>query len=131
MKLDFKHKEDSIEEVSKKNQEQKKELVLINSIEPKPNHLLFTFKLSDCGTFFHGYQQEWKIEKEIVFINKNGKFIEKKTENKSFIDIFNPNFKADKKRYDMVLENGICYITALNYKNACKKFKELNPQYFR
>lgn len=126
--LDF-TKEDRVEETRKKQQVQEQERVLVNSVEPKPNHLLFEFHQEEDG--FKILQTEWKQPKEIVFVNINGKFIEKKEEaKKTFIDIFNPNFKAEKQKHEIELKEGVCYVTALNYENAVKKFKALNPSFF-
>ena len=130
--IDF-TKEDRVEETRKKQQVQEQERVLINSVEPKPNHLLFEFRLSLCGGYFNILQTYWKTEKEIIFRpNKKGTLEEVKEDKKVVkIDLFDPNFKAEKKKYDREFENGVGYITALNYRNAVEKFKKLNPSYFR
>ncbi len=129
MKLDKIIKEDNQVEERKVQQEQKIVKVLVNSIEPKPNHKLFEFHPVEDG--FRTFQSEWRSNKELVFKNINGKFVEQKEESKPvFIDIFNPNFKVTKKKHDVDFKEGVCYITALNYENAVRKFKMLNPQYF-
>jgi len=131
LKLDF-EEENKVEEVRKKQQQQEQEKILVNSIEPKPNHLLFEFHLSECGTYFEIYQKQWKVEKELVFKpNKQGLFeLVKPKKEVVKIDLFDPYFKAEKKKYEMDFQNGVGYVTALNYTNAVKKFKELNPSYF-
>ena len=129
MKLDKFIKEDNQVEERKVQQEQKVVKVLVNSIDPKPNHKLFEFHPVEDG--FRIFQSEWRSPKELVFKNVNGKFVEQKEESKPvFIDIFNPNFIVEKKRHNVDLQEGIAYITALNYDNAVRKFKQLNPQYF-
>lgn len=129
MKLEFENLKENTVEQRKAQQEKKVVKILVNSIEPKPNHLLFEFHQEEDG--FKILQTEWKQPKEIVFVNINGKFIEKKEEaKKTFIDIFNPNFKAEKQKHEIELKEGVCYVTALNYENAVKKFKTLNPSFF-
>lgn len=122
--------EQTLVEERKAQQEKKVVKVIVNSIEIKPNHKLFEFHLDENGDF-NVFQTEWKQPKELVFINVNGKFVEKKEERKPvMIDIFNPNFKAQKQSHEIELKNGVGYVTALNYENAVKKFKTSNPQYF-
>lgn len=129
MKFEQQNKDILVEE-RKAQQEKKVVKVIVNSIEPKPSHKLFEFHLDENGDF-NVFQTEWKQPKELVFVNVNGKFVEKKKETKkTFIDIFNQNFKAEKQKHEIELKEGVCYVTALNYENAVKKFKTLNPSFF-
>lgn len=129
MRLEFQNVKENLVEQRKAQQEKKVVKILVNSIEPKPNHLLFEFHKEEDG--FKILQTEWKQPKELVFVNINGRFVEKKEETKkTFIDIFNPNFKAEKQKHEIELKEGVCYVTALNYENAVKKFKTLNPSFF-
>lgn len=125
MKIDQIVKENNQVEERKVEQEQKVVKVLVNSIEPKPNHKLFEFHPVEDG--FRIFVSDWKTTKELVFINVNGKFVEKKEPPvKVIIDIFNPNKVIEKKKHNFDYKEGVGYITALNRKNAIDRFIKLN-----
>jgi hypothetical protein len=113
-----------------KQQEKKKTKVWVNSIEPKQGHNLFEFFYR--GDYFECFEIDLSLARlELVLINVNGKFVNKAKHEKPTIDIFNPEFKAAKKSFISYQFNPeAIYITALNYRNACKKLKSINSHLF-
>jgi len=113
-----------------KQQEKKKSKLFVNSIEPKPNHQLFEFYYK--GTHFECKSIDIsKMKPAFTLILVEGKWINKEKIDKPRIDIFDPNFKYEKKSSLNIDFNPECiYITALNYKNACDKLKLLNSHLF-
>lgn len=118
------------EVVHVKQQEQKKTLVWMNSIEPKQGHKLYEFVFSDGG--FECVEIDISSYRPaLTLVNVGGKFVNKEKANRPKIDFFNPDYKPVKKSipYHNFKPDAI-YITALNYDNACKKMKTINSHLF-
>ncbi len=122
MKLDKIHKENEVIE-TKMQIEPETEKVLVDSIIPYQNHKLFEFHAIEGG--FKVIQTEWKTKKELVFKWINNKWVEEKPK-PIFIDIFNPDFKAERTAHNFIKQQGVNYVTALNRKNAIDRFFKIN-----
>ena len=117
-----------ISEERKANQEKRNTKIIVNSIEPNISHKLYEFHQQDG--YFQIFQTDWRATKERIFVNINGKFVERKETTGVKIDILNPFAPVKKISHQIELKQGVGYITALNYENAVRKFKQLNPQFF-
>lgn len=122
MKLELTNKENEVIE-SKMQIEPETEKVLVDSIIPYQNHKLFEFHAIEGG--FRVIQTEWKTKKELVFKWINNKWVEEKPK-PIFIDIFNPDFKAERTSHNFIKQQGVNYVTALNRKNAIDRFFKIN-----
>jgi hypothetical protein len=107
-----------------------KKKILVSSIEAKKNHKLYEF--TENVVCFDVVEIDFRKGQERIYVNIDGEFVLQKPKSEIVkIDIFNPDFKAKKKSIDIDFKEGSCYITALNYKNACRKMKITNETYFK
>lgn len=111
-------------------QKKKKVKQFVSSIEPHPNHMLYEFHWNPSDKSFSVFETAWRQVKELVLKNVNGRW-QPPVKEKEVIDILNPFVQTKKKSYDIEIKDGVAYVTALNYGNAVRKFKKLNPQYFQ
>ena len=126
MKLTIETKNEQVEE-RKVSQEKEVKKILINSIEPKLNHFLFEFTYNNETKDYDVIQIDFRKSKELVLVLEGNNYV-KKVESKKIakIDIFDIDFKPEKKTIDYDFREGSCYITALNKLNAINKFHKLN-----
>jgi hypothetical protein len=113
-----------------KQVEKKKTLVWVNSIEPKPGHNLYEF--THKGDHFTCTEINISsIKPAFTLTNVNGKWVNVEQIIRPTIDFFNPEFKAVRKGIAYKFNPEAIYLTALNYRNACKRLRIINPHLFQ